>query len=150
MPLTDTRIKAAKPTDKVYKIYDAEGLYIEVPPNGSKRWRFKYRINGKEKRISLGIYPEIGLKDAREKRDEARRQVAAGRDPSVIKNKTAYAEKTFQHIADEWVALHRATWAPRHTETVEQRLRSYIYPELGNVPLKDITPIEVLSVIKAN
>lgn len=149
MPLTDTRIKAAKPTDKVYKIYDAEGLYIEVPPTGSKRWRFKYRINGKEKRISLGIYPEIGLKDAREKRDEARRQVAAGRDPSVIKNKTAYAEKTFQHIADEWVALHRATWAPRHTETVEQRLRSYIYPELGNVPLKDITPIEVLSVIKA-
>ena len=101
MPLTDTRIKAAKPTDKVYKIYDAEGLYIEVPPTGSKRWRFKYRINGKEKRISLGIYPEIGLKDAREKRDEARRQVAAGRDPSVIKNKTAYAEKTFQHIADE-------------------------------------------------
>ena len=100
MPLTDTRIKAAKPTDKVYKIYDAEGLYIEVPPTGSKRWRFKYRINGKEKRISLGIYPEIGLKDAREKRDEARRQVAAGRDPSVIKNKTAYAEKTFQHIAD--------------------------------------------------
>lgn len=149
MPLTDTRIKAAKPTDKVYKIYDAEGLYIEVPPTGSKRWRFKYRIIGKEKRISLGIYPEIGLKDAREKRDEARKQVAAGRDPSVIKNKTAYAEKTFQHIADEWVALHRATWAPRHTETVEQRLRSYIYPELGNVPLKDITPIEVLSVIKA-
>ena len=149
MPLTDTRIKAAKPTDKVYKIYDADGLYIEVPPTGSKRWRFKYRINGKEKRISLGIYPEIGLKDAREKRDEARKQVAAGRDPSVIKNKTAYVEKTFQHIADEWVALHRATWAPRHTETVEQRLRSYIYPELGNVPLKDITPIEVLSVIKA-
>ena len=148
MPLTDTRIKAAKPTDKVYKIYDADGLYIEVPPTGSKRWRFKYRINGKEKRISLGIYPEIGLKDAREKRDEARKQVAAGRDPSVIKNKTAYAEKTFQHIADEWVALHRATWAPRHTETVEQRLRSYIYPELGSVPLKDITPIEVLSVIK--
>ena len=66
MPLTDTRIKAAKPTDKVYKIYDAEGLYIEVPLTGSKRWRFKYRINGKEKRISLGIYPEIGLKDARE------------------------------------------------------------------------------------
>ena len=66
MPLTDTRIKAAKPTDKVYKIYDADGLYIEVPPTGSKRWRFKYRINGKEKRISLGIYPEIGLKDARE------------------------------------------------------------------------------------
>ena len=66
MPLTNTRIKAAKPTDKVYKIYDAEGLYIEVPPTGSKRWRFKYRINGKEKRISLSIYPEIGLKDARE------------------------------------------------------------------------------------
>lgn len=66
MPLTDTRIKAAKPTDKVYKIYDAEGLYIEVPPTGSKRWRFKYRINGKEKRISLSIYPEIGLKDALE------------------------------------------------------------------------------------
>lgn len=61
MPLTDTGIKAAQPTDKVYKIYDADGLYIEVPPTDSKRWRFKYRINGKEKRISLGIYPEIGL-----------------------------------------------------------------------------------------
>lgn len=95
MPLTDTRIKAAKPTDKVYKIYDAEGLYIEVPPNGSKRWRFKYRINGKEKRISLGIYPEIGLKDAREKRDEARRQVAAGRDPSVIKTRLHMRRKPF-------------------------------------------------------
>ena len=78
MSLTDTRIKTAKPAEKIYKVYDADGLYIEVPPSGSKRWRFKYRLDGKEKRISLGTYPEIGLRAARDRRDMARRLVAEG------------------------------------------------------------------------
>lgn len=148
MSLSDTRVKTAKPGEKLYKIYDAEGLYIEVPTNGSKRWRFKYRFNGKEKRISLGLYPEVSLKEAREKRDAARKQVAAGIDPSG-KGKSGRDEGvTFAHIAEEWLALNTPAWAPRHTQTVKQRLGANLLPYLGNKVAKTITPREVLDALR--
>ena len=83
MPLTATAVKNAKPETKIRRLYDERGLYLEVSPKGGKWWRFKYRIDGKEKRISLGVYPDISLSDARERREEARRLVARGIDPSA-------------------------------------------------------------------
>lgn len=121
MPLTYTRIKTAKPAEKIYKIYDAEGLYIEVPPSGSKRWRFKYRLDGKEKRISLGTYPEIGLRAARDRRDMARRLVDEGKDPGVAfrsgfsawskDGQGEFHGETLQAIAEEGRRASRAILA---------------------------------------
>ncbi len=82
MPLTDSGIRAAKPGTKPIRLYDRDGLYLEISPAGGRWWRFKYRYAGKEKRISLGTYPTVLLKEARVKRDDARRQLAAGIDPS--------------------------------------------------------------------
>ena len=83
MSLTNTAVRNAKPGDKTIKLYDERGLYIEISPSGGKWWRFKYRYNGKEKRLSLGVYPDVSLKDARDRRNDARKLVANGIDPSV-------------------------------------------------------------------
>jgi hypothetical protein len=91
MPLTDTELKKAKPREKSYKLFDGGGLYIEITPNGSKGWRYKYRINGKEKRISLGVYPEVSLKDARFRHSEQRQLVSQGVDPSEKRKATKLA-----------------------------------------------------------
>ena len=104
MPLTDTELKKAKPREKPYKLFDGGGLYIEITPNGSKGWRYKYRINGKEKRISLGVYPEVSLKDARFRHSEQRQLVSQGVDPSEKRKATKLARadgmgNTFELIA---------------------------------------------------
>lgn len=91
MALTDTSIKNTKPNGKTQKLFDGNGLYLEVTSTGSRRWRFKYRYLGKEKLLSLGLYPEISLKVACERRDELRRQVAEGIDPSQIRKETKQA-----------------------------------------------------------
>ena len=98
--LTDKKIKASKPAEKIYKVYDSDGLYIEVPPSGKKRWRFKYRFGGKEKRISLGTYPDVSLLDARSKRDDARRQLLDGQDPSTRRRVKQSQQLTFKTIAN--------------------------------------------------
>lgn len=154
MPLTDTRIKTAKPTEKVYKLYDAEGLYIEVPPSGSKRWRFKYRFDGKEKRISLGTYPEIGLKVARERRDAARVLVAEGQDPSLIlrhgfPKKERSQSDTFSDVSEEWFAKYCPSWSASHAKTIRIRLEKYVYPVIGKKPVAEILPTDVLAILRA-
>lgn len=148
MSLSDTRVKTAKPSDKIYKIYDSQGLYVEVPPSGAKRWRFKYLFQGKEKRISLGTYPEVSLKEAREKRDEARKQVAAGIDPSAERKKQDSPGFTFGKLAAEWLALNKAAWAPRHAQTVEQRLKSNLLPYIGEKAARAVMPTEVLEALR--
>lgn len=85
MPLTDAKVRALKPREKTYRISDAGGLYVEVAPNGSRYWRMKYRIAGKEKRLAFGVYPDVSLADAREKRDVAKKILAAGGDPEKLK-----------------------------------------------------------------
>src|SRR5208337_349497 len=92
MPLTDTAIRSAKPGTKTAKLYDGGGLYLEISPAGGKWWRLKYRFDGKEKRISLGVYPEVGLKDARERRGENRKLVAAHIDPSANRKEQKLAQ----------------------------------------------------------
>lgn len=127
MPLTNATIKAAQPQAKPYKLADEKGMYLEVAPSGGKWWRLKYRIDGKEKRISLGTYPDVGLKEAREKREEARRLLAAGIDPGENRKAQKAAGtgdnlNSFEVVAREWFARQRSTWVDSHADKILSRL----------------------------
>src|SRR5215470_13697235 len=119
MALTHVQITAAKPREKAYRLFDGRGLYIQIAPSGGRWWRFKYRFGGKEKRLSLGVYPDVSLKAARERLDEARRQVALGVDPAEERraNKDVppvSTDTSFENIAREWFGKYSPTWAPGH------------------------------------
>ncbi len=106
MPLSDTSARNAKPLDKPYKLSDGGGLFLLVNPSGSKYWRLKYRINGKEKLLSLGVYPQVSLKAAREKRDEIKAFIAQGIDPSIERKRSVYdgEQETFEKVAVKYCA----------------------------------------------
>jgi hypothetical protein len=153
MPLTDIAIKAAKPADRVRRLWDAAGLYLEITPGGSKLWRLKYRFDGKEKRLSFGRYPEISLKDAREKRDDARRLLANEIDPSEHRKaaKAARLERAandFETVAREWFERLMADKAKSHKDKVLARLENDIFPWLGKRPISDITAPEILTCLR--
>jgi len=134
MPLTSTAIRNAKPESKPRKLFDERGLFLLVNPNGGKLWRFKYRFNGKEKQISLGIYPDVSLKDARERRDEARKLVANGIDPSQNRKAQKVANgggNCFEVVAREWFAKHSTNWATDHGNRTIRRLERDIFPWIG-------------------
>lgn len=151
--LTRVQIESAKPKEKPLRLFDGRGLYLEVSPSGSRWWRFKYRFGGKEKRISLGVYPEIGIKEARERCDQARRHLAARIDPAEQRKaeKAAVierAENTFEAIAREWYAMHSPRWVPSHGEKIIRRLELYIFPWLGTRPVKEIRAPEILAALR--
>ena len=153
MALTDTECKGKKPSKKAYKLFDGHGLYLEVMPTGSKLWRLKYRYGGKEKKLALGQYPEVTLGEAREARDKARKLLAAGQDPSLVKQELkrqafASAADTFEGLAREWHEKHRAKWSANHARTIMRRLEMDIFPSLGNVPVKDISTPRLAIVIE--
>ncbi|MCG5525751.1 integrase arm-type DNA-binding domain-containing protein [Ectothiorhodospira haloalkaliphila] len=153
MPLTDTVIRNAKPGEKIRKLSDSAGLYLEISPSGGKWWRFKYRYGGKEKRLSLGVYPDISLKVARERRDEARKQLANGVDPSEHRRaqKTAKQGKvanSFEVIAREWHAKYKPSWTEKHADTVIRRLEFNVFPWLGGKPIADLAAPQILQVIQ--
>lgn len=153
MPLSDTAIRNSKPKDKPYRVTDGGGLYLEVVPTGGKLWRLKYRITGKEKRLALGAYPAVGLKEAREKRDAARKLLAAGIDPSEQRKaeKAAGEERaanSFEVVAREWFARQSATWAKSHSDKILLRLESYLFPWLGTRPIAEVTAKELLTVLR--
>jgi integrase len=153
MPITDTAIRNAKPTDKLQKLFDGGGLFLLVTPSGGKWWRLKYRYASKEKLLSLGTYPEVSLKDARERREEARKQIANGADPSAIKQQTKIdtrinATNTFKAIADEWMLKQ----AKKNSEATQKRhnliLTNDLMPWLGKRPLKEVKAPELLGAIQ--
>jgi integrase len=149
MPLTDIAIKAAKPTVKPVKLFDTGGLFLIVTPSGGKWWRFKYRYQGKHKTLSLGTYPTVSLKDARERRDELRRELARGIDPGVIRKAGKVAQaNTFELLAEEWRGKFSRAWTPKHSERIAARLRANVFPWLGTLPIADITAPELLAVIR--
>ena len=153
MSLTIVAINHAKPKDKSYRLYDEKGLYLEVTKAGGKLWRLKYRFGGKEKRLAIGTYPEISLKDARAARDAARTHLAAGTDPSEYKKlmkATARADSTntFEAIAREWHSSQSRVWSPIHTKNVGDRLSRNVFPYLGNEAIADITVPELLQVLR--
>src|SRR5215467_12146062 len=121
--LSDARVRTAKPGERPYKLYDERGLYLFVMPTGGRLWRLKYRVNEREKLISLGVYPDVGLKRAREKRDEARKLLADGSDPSAQRRerRTALLE-TFEGVAEEWLELQSKSLAPETISILGSRL----------------------------
>lgn len=153
MTLTALAVKNAKPLTKPYKLFDGRGLFLLVNPNGSKWWRFKYRYDGKEKLLSLGTHPEISLADARERRDQARQQVAKGIDPSAQRR----VDKQFNHqrkqsqfefIAEEWFKKNETIWSPDHGNRVRNRLARWVYPSLGQRPITEISVREILDCMR--
>jgi integrase len=152
--LTVTAIQKAKPTDKQYRLADERGLVLLVRPNGSKLWQLRYRHDGKEKTASLGQFPDVSLSDARTKRDEQRKLVAAGSDPVAVKReqkleKQTQAENTFEAVAGEWLAHWGPDKSPRHAGYVMRRLEADIYPAIGKRPIADIQAPELVTMLKA-
>jgi integrase len=149
MALSDTKIRAAKPKVKAYKLYDERGLFLIVTSAGGKWWRLKYKINGKEKLLSLGIYPDVSLADAREKRDQARKFIAADTDPSEIRKATKAAKleraaNSFEVIARMWLTKYASNLS---TATAEKNLRLFerdIFPWIGARPIAELRPKEIL------
>ena len=156
MPLTDTAIRAVKPTTKATKLFDGGGLYLEVAPSGGKWWRLKYRFQGKEKRISLGTYPAVGLKDARERREQAKKLLAQGIDPSAHKQEAKAAAAaveqeqatTFEAVAREWFSKKKAAWKPVHQKKILSRLENQIFPFIGGRPFSLLEPADILTAIQ--
>jgi len=153
MALSDTAIRQVKSGPKPRKLFDSGGMYLLVTPSGGKWWRFKYRSGGKERLLALGTYPEVGLKQARERRDQARKQIAAGIDPGVERKaaKAALVQRgveTFEAVAREWFEKFSATWAPSHAKTVIRRLERDVLPWLGGRPVGEITAVELLTVLR--
>lgn len=153
MPLTDTAIRALKPGEKPVKAADEKGLFLLITPNGGKWWRLKYRFGGKEKLLSLGTYPDVGLKQARERRDEARRLLGEGIDPGKHRkaSKNARADavaNSFETVAREWYAKLLPTWAPGHADKIIRRLERDIFPWIGSKPIADLAAPDVLATIR--
>jgi integrase len=153
MPLTNLAIQRVKPADRPQKLFDEKGLFLLVAPRGSKLWRFKYRFAGKEKLLSLGSYPEVSLASARARRDDLRKLIASGIDPSAQRQaeKRALAsgnENTFGAIALEWIASRSAIWVPDHTKRQEGRLQKHVLPYLGDRGIEDIEPSEIIAVLR--
>lgn len=153
MSLTIVAINHAKPKDETYRLYEEKGLDLEVTKAGGKLWRLKYRFGGKEKRLAIGPYPEISLKDARATRDAARTQLAAGTDPNEYKKlmkATARTDSTntFEGIAREWHSGQSRVWSPIHTKNVSDRLSRNVFPYWDNKAITDITVPELLQVLR--
>lgn len=161
MPLSDTSVRNAKPsikpdgkrTDKPYKLGDAGGLYLEVTPAGGKWWRLKYRFGGKEKRLSLGVYPDVPLKTARERRDQARKLLANGVDPGEHRKaaKSARADRaanSFEVVAREWFAKHQPNWADHHADRIIRRFERDVFPLIGDKPIAEVNAPALLLVVR--
>lgn len=151
MPLTDTTIRNAKPTEKAIRLFDGGGLYLEVAPSGGKLWRLKYRFGGKEKRLALGVYPDVGLKGARQRREQAKQQLADGIDPSIAK-KAERASRgstdSFEVLAREWHAKSRNKWTDGHAERTLIRLERDVFPYLGALKPAEITAPLLLAAMR--
>jgi integrase len=153
MPLTDAAIRKAKPAKKPFKLFDDRGLLVLVAPSGGKWWRFRYRFGGKYKTLSLGVYPDVPLARAREKRDEARKLLADGNDPGEHRKlekdaKIARATNNFEAVGREWFAKHSPGWAPSHAEKIIKRLENDVFPWVGKRPIAEITAPELLKMLR--
>ena len=152
--LTDTRVKTAKPQDKIFKLADERGLHLSVYPNGSKLWQMRYRFEGRQKTASIGKYPEVSLAEAREKRDQMRKQVANEIDPVEAKRVTKQVKKfaqenSFEAVARAWYLSWSAARSPRHAEYVLRRLEADVFPAIGKRPVSEIKAPELVVMMKA-
>lgn len=154
MALTDTAIRNAKPQGKPTKLADGDGLYLLLNPNGSKWWRLDYRFDGKRKTLSMGVYPDVPLKLARERREVARALIAAGADPGEQRKseKQAKAEagsNTFEALAREWMATRGKEWTESYTSKTKSALERNAFPSIGSKPITEITAPDLLAMLRA-
>lgn len=153
MPLSATQVDKAKPLEKDYKMSDGSGLYLLVKPSGAKYWRMKYRFANKERLLAIGVYPDISLKDARIARDEARKQLAQGIDPSAEKQARKLASNeaaanSFEVIAREWLAVKMYEKSESHRDRTRNALEKDLFPYIGKKPIADLTPLDLLSTLR--
>ncbi len=153
MSLSDVAVRSAKPAAKQFKLFDDGGLFLIVRPSGGKLWRFKYRHAGKEQQLSLGSYPDVGLKEARARRDEARKVVSRGANPAFEKKRAAAAAaisaaNTFQLVGEEFVKKREAEGVAEITATKMRWLLAEMMADLGNRPIAEIEPYELLAVLR--
>jgi integrase len=151
--LSKLLIDRTKSGPKTVRLWDGRGMYLEITPRGGKWWRFKYWFDGRERRMSLGVYPDVSLADAREKREEARRKVAARIDPGEQRKAEAVAlieavENSFEAVAREWFEMFSEPWARGHADKIIRRLEINIFPWLGARPIKAITAAELLAALR--
>jgi integrase len=150
--LSETKVRNAKPEGNEYRLFDGGGLFLLVTPTGGKYWHFKYRHDGKEKRISFGPYPEISLADARTRRDEARKQIVNGIDPGAVRKAMKQAEtaetETFEVIAREWHMKFTPTWSTTHAVTMMARMERDLFPWIGARPVNEVKAPELLAVLR--
>ena len=152
--LNDPKLRAAQPRTKAYKLTDGHQLYLFVTPNGGKLWRMDYAFDGKRKCLSIGPYPLVSLIEARAKRDDARKLLAEGKDPTVVKKlriqeNIAAARMTFERVAREWHEANKPQWAKVHAAEVIRTLERDVFPRIGTLPIRDLTPPKVLEVLRA-
>jgi integrase len=153
MPLTDRSIQTkAKPTDRAFKLFDAHGLFLLVKPNGGRYWRLQYRIAGKQKLLALGVYPEVSLKEARDKQADARKLLRNGVDPAEAKRaqkrqRKAQSENSFEAIAREWHGK-QGRWTANHAARVLSSLEKEVFPSIGARLIHEITPVEILETVR--
>ena len=151
--LTDPACRNAKPKDKAYKLSDEKGLFLLIHTNGSKYWRMKYRHGGKEKLLSFGVYPETSLSEARTKRDNARKLIAEGSDPSAVKQEEKRTAKiaaanSFEAITREWLEHIRHKWSDGHHTYTLRRYEAYVFPEIGCTPISEISTPTLLAMAR--
>ncbi|EGY1223357.1 integrase arm-type DNA-binding domain-containing protein [Escherichia coli] len=151
MALTDTKVRSAKPQEKEYTLVDGDGMFLLIHPNGSKYWRFRFRFGGKQHLMAFGVYPETSLADARQKREEARRLVAAGIDPRehkrAVKEEQAKEAITFESVAREWHATNKK-WSEEHSRRVLKSLEDNLFSAIGRRSIEELKTRDLLAPIK--
>lgn len=152
MALTDTKVRSAKPKEKEYSLVDGDGMFLLIHPNGSKYWRFRFRFGGKQHLMAFGVYPETSLADARQKREKARRLVAAGVDPRehkrAVKEEQAKEVITFESVARDWHASNQK-WSESHSGRVLKSLEDNLFDTIGKRNIADLKTQDLLKPLKA-
>lgn len=151
-PLSDTKVRNAKPQEKEYKLFDGGGMFLLITPSGGKLWHLKYRFNDKEKKLALGSYPEISLSDARERRADARKLLANSVDPGAVRKAQKQADiqetETFEIIAREWFQKFSQRWKETHSSRIIRALERDVFPWIGKQPIKEVKAPELLAVLR--
>ena len=157
--LTELTIKQSKPKDKQYKITDGEGMFLRIYPNGSKYWQLQYWFEGKQKILSLGVWPEVSLKLAREKRFEAKKTLKEDKNIGInnlqivnagntLQENAKVKNTTFQEVFQEWFSRQSKNWTERHSRGVESNLKMYVLPDIGETPIASITKQDIISILR--
>ncbi|MSQ19260.1 MAG: DUF4102 domain-containing protein [Betaproteobacteria bacterium] len=154
MPISDTVIRKAQPQSKPFRLFDGAGMYLEIAPSGGKWWRLKYRIAGKEKRLSLGVYPEVTLREARQRRDDARRMLRNGIDPSAAKQTEKREAKltevnAFERVARDWIEHQSPRWEAQTKKRIVDSLDKDVFPVIGTTQITELKLRDITSVIQA-